>query len=111
MDILYRILASLKAVASLVGAIATALSLTYTDNETLTIIVIVATALVTWSVPNIDPEGRYQRESVQPTDDALVNEPDDGLTYEESGGMPYPTDYDEGSLYKDTPEAGDPDRY
>lgn len=50
------------------------------------------------------------------TDDE--DEGDDGLTYAESGGLPFPSDYDESALYGDgaergyTPDdpAGDPNR-
>lgn len=60
----------LKAYAALVGAIATALLGVYTaDTEVgrvLTVVSVVATAVVTWAVPNLDPRARHQDESVQP---------------------------------------------
>lgn len=60
----------LKAYAALVGSIATALLAVYTaDTEVgkvLTVVSVVATAVVTWRVPNLDPRGRHQAESVQP---------------------------------------------
>lgn len=41
---------------------------------------------------------------------------EDDLSYEESGGLPFPSDYDESALYGDgvdrgDPAAGDPGRY
>lgn len=45
--------ANLKAYASLVGAVATALSTVY-DSKPLTAVVAVAAALVVWRVPNTD---------------------------------------------------------
>lgn len=55
-----KILESAKAVASLVGAIATALLATQApDSQTftvLTIVATVATAVVTWVVPNAEAE-------------------------------------------------------
>lgn len=111
-------LAYLKAIATLVGTVATGLLAIYTGDtevgKVLTIVVIVATALTTWVVPNAP---------VVP-DDVIIDtdaETDDGLTYEESGGFPFPTDADEGTLYGrphenpghgDAPDysAGSPDR-
>jgi len=72
-------LAYLKAIATLIGTIATALLGVYTaDTEigkVLTIVAIIATAVATWVVPNAD-----------------VVPKDDGLSYEEAGGNPYPSD-------------------
>lgn len=34
-------------------------------------------------------------------------EPEDDLSYEESGGLPFPSDYDESALYSDGVERGD----
>lgn len=60
----------LKAYAALVGSIATALLAVYTaDTETgrvLTVVSVIATAVATWAVPNLDPQARHQDESVQP---------------------------------------------
>lgn len=49
-----KVLNYLKALAALLGSIATALLQVYTDNEVLVIIAIVATAITTWAVPNLD---------------------------------------------------------
>lgn len=60
----------LKAYAALVGSIATALLAVYTtDTEVgrvLTVVSVIATAVATWAVPNLDPGARHQDESVQP---------------------------------------------
>lgn len=67
---LNRILASLKAIAALIGAVATALLAIYgpeTDlGKWLVVASVVATGLVTYRVPNLDPQGELQAESVQP---------------------------------------------
>lgn len=104
-------LAYLKAIATLIGSIVTALLGVYTADtpvgKVLTIIAIVATALATWTVPNA---------TVISPDDGDDAE-DDGLTYEESGGLPFPVDADEPTLYQRDPldrpvrpEDGDPSR-
>lgn len=83
-------LAYAKAIATLVGTIATALLGTFTADTTtgkvLTIVSIIATAVATWAVPNAE---------VVPEDEPE----DDGLTYEEAGGLPFPVDADEAALY------------
>lgn len=60
----------LKAYAALIGAIATALLGVYatdtTAGQVLTVVSVIATAVVTWAVPNLDPAARHQDESVQP---------------------------------------------
>lgn len=60
----------LKAYAALIGSIATALLGVYAaDTELgkiLTVVAIVATVVATWAVPNLDPAGDNQDESVQP---------------------------------------------
>lgn len=99
-------LAYAKAIATLIGTIATALLGVYTaDTEVgkvLTIVAIVATAIVTWAVPNA---------LVLPGDPDDAAE-DDGLSYEESGGLPFPVDSDEPTLYKGPDHSdGDPGRY
>lgn len=61
----------LKAYAALVGSICTALLAIYADGEVgkiLTAVSVVATVVGTWAVPNLDPAGRRQDESVQPPD-------------------------------------------
>lgn len=73
-----------------------------TKGEGIDIATAALTALaVVWAIPNKDPEAKHQEESVQPADDFAEAEVDDGLTYEESGGQPYPS----------TVEDGSPDRY
>lgn len=68
-----HVLANAKAYVALVGAIATALLGIYGPEteigQVLTVIVAVATAVATWTVPNLDPAGRKQDQSVQPPDD------------------------------------------
>lgn len=99
-------LAYLKAIATLIGSIATALLGVYTaDTEVgkvLTILAIIATAIATWVVPNA---------TVLPIDDDEDAEPDD-LTYEEAGGLPFPVDADEPTLYGNASDRadGDPNR-
>lgn len=118
-------LAYMKAIATLVGSVVTGLLGIYgADTEVgkvLTIIAIVATAIVTWVVPNalVVPTVTDEGEVVgYEGEDAT----DDGYTYEESGGQPFPTDADEGSLYGKPGTtlregdqrdygAGNPDRY
>ncbi len=110
--IVYRLLNSLKALASLVGAIATALSLKYTENETLTILVIVSTAILTWVIPNLDPKGEHQNESVQPGEDIYEGAYDgeEGeVTYAEPAAEPAPYDPD-APVYTDGPERGNDPR-
>jgi hypothetical protein len=114
-------LAYMKAVAALVGAVVTGLLGIYGGDsevgQVLTIVSVIASAIVTWVVPNalvvpvITDEGEVVGDDVT----------DDGYSYEESGGQPFPTDADEGSLYGkpgttlyegDAPDygAGDPHR-
>lgn len=52
MTVLARFTEIAKAIAALVGALATALLTVYTDNETLTVLAVMATAVGTWAVPN-----------------------------------------------------------
>lgn len=96
-------LAYLKAIATLVGSVVTGLLGIYTGDteigKVLTIVGIIATAIVTWSVPNAD----VLPESYEDEDDEYE---DDGLTYEEAGGQPFPADYDESSLYGDGADRG-----
>ena len=65
-----NVLAYAKSIAALVGAIATALLAIYgPETEVghwLTVASVVATAVATWAVPNRDPHGQHQSESVQP---------------------------------------------
>lgn len=72
-------LAYLKAIATLVGSITTALLGVYTADTTvgkvLTVLAIIATAIATWVVPNAD---------------VVTDAEDDGLSYTESGGLLYP---------------------
>lgn len=92
-------LAYLKAIATLVGTIATALLGVYTaDTEVgkvLTIAAIICTAVATWVIPNalvvpatieVEHEGQVSVEA--------EDEYEDDLTYEEAGGQPYPNDND-----------------
>lgn len=59
-----------KAYAALIGSIATALLGVYAADtpagKILTVLSVVATAFATWRIPNKDPEGEHQDESVQP---------------------------------------------
>lgn len=104
-------LAYLKAIATLIGTIATALLGVYTADtpvgKVLTIASIIATAIATWVVPNalVIPA------TIETEDEGLVEveDTDNGLSYEESGGLPFPADADEPTLYKH--EDGNPDRY
>lgn len=48
------VLKNAKAVAAFVGAIATALLTVYVDNNLLTTVAVVATAVATYVVPNAD---------------------------------------------------------
>lgn len=93
-----KILKYLKAIASLIGAVGTALLALYTDNETLTIIVAVATAVTTWAVPNIDVA--EAEEQSPPVEDSLIFGDSDAV--EEA-------DYDYGIVYADAtePDVGD----
>ena len=62
-------LSRLKAYAALVGSVCTALLGLYGDSDfahTLTVIAALATAVATYAVPNRDPKGKRQKESVQP---------------------------------------------
>lgn len=103
-------LAYLKAIATLVGAVATGLLGVYAgDTEVgkiLTVVVIVATAVATWVVPNAPV--------VAPGDPILVNSVGDGeegsTTYVEAGDGPAP--YDPGApLHGYDTSDGDPSRY
>lgn len=106
-------LAYAKAIATLVGSIATGLLGVYAADSVvgrvLTVIAIIATAIVTWVVPNalvvpaITDEGEVVGDE---------NDTDDGLSYEESGGLPFPTDAAEPALYDhDNYGEGNPERY
>lgn len=67
------ILPYLKAYAALIGSIATALLAVYASDspagQVLTVVSVIATAVATWAVPNLDPAGVRQDESVQPPED------------------------------------------
>jgi hypothetical protein len=108
-------LAYMKAIATLIGSIVTGLLGVYTADtpvgQVLTVVAIIATAIATWVVPNalvvpvVTDEGEFVGEG---------EVDDDGLSYEESGGLPFPTDGDEGALYgrpgtlrDETPYDGD----
>ena len=99
-------LAYMKAIATLVGTIATGLLTEFGPGGTLgvwlTVVVVVATAITTWVVPNalVVPAVTDEGEVVGD------EETDDGLTYEESGGLPFPTDADESALYGDGADRG-----
>lgn len=60
----------LKTYAALIGSIATALLAVYKGDtqvgQILTVVSVIATAIVTWAVPNLDPKATHQDESVQP---------------------------------------------
>lgn len=63
------ILTRAKSLAALVGGIATALLGIYADGDlgkTLTVIAAACTAIGVYAVPNADPAGAHQDESVQP---------------------------------------------
>lgn len=73
-----------------------------TKGESIDITVATLTALlVVWAIPNKDPEGEHQDESVQPADD--------GLSYEEAGGHPYPAMPPQVGLWDDQGYAGSGD--
>ena len=65
-----KILPYAKGIAALVGSVCTALLGIYgpeTDmGRILTVVAAVATAVVTWAIPNADPAGTHQEQSVQP---------------------------------------------
>lgn len=92
-------LAYMKAIATLVGSVATGLLGVYAADTTvgkaLTVIAIVATCIVTWVVPNALVVPVVTEEGEVIGEDAT----DDGYTYEESGGLPFPSDADESALY------------
>lgn len=71
------ILATAKTWAALVGALLTALigSLTPEDPgyRALTIALALVTAFAVWRIPNVDPEARFQDESVQPPDRGAID--------------------------------------
>lgn len=59
---------------------------TITKGEGIDIAVATLTALlVVWAIPNNDPKGEHQEESVQPA-------VEDNESYEDAGGKPYPSD-------------------
>lgn len=64
------VLPYLKAYAALVGSVATALLAVYAQESQvghwLTVLSIIATCVGTWAVPNLDPRGVKQDQSVQP---------------------------------------------
>jgi len=97
-------LAYMKAIATLVGTIATALLGVYTaDTEVgkvLTILAIIATAVATWALPNAD---------VVTSDVPVVEEVDeeDDESYEGLGGQAYPDE----PLWGSEGESGSPDRH
>lgn len=68
-----HVLANAKAYAALIGAICTGLLGVFAADsvvgQVLTVVSIVATAVATWVVPNLDPAGKRQDESVQPPED------------------------------------------
>lgn len=70
-----NILATAKAWAALVGAVLTALVGTLTPDDagyrTLTVVLAVVTAIAVYGVPNKDPQGDRQDESVQPPEGGL----------------------------------------
>jgi len=111
-------LAYMKAIATLVGSIATGLLGVYASDTTigqvLTVVAIIATAIVTWAVPNALVVPVVTDEGEVVGDEAGDEAGDDGLSYEESGGLPFPADGDEGALYgrpgtlrDETPYEGD----
>lgn len=65
-----KFLPYLKAYAALIGATTTALLGVFASDTTvgqvLTVISVIATVFATYRVPNLDPEGQHQDESVQP---------------------------------------------
>lgn len=85
-----KILPYLKAYAALLGSICTGLLAVYTGDtevgKVLTVISIVATTVATFAVPNLDPAGEHQDESVQP--DNFEDYGDDALL-DGHGGLPY----------------------
>lgn len=72
------VLPYLKAYAALIGSIATALLAVYASDSTvgqaLTVVSVIATAVATWAVPNLDPHAERQDESVQPPAGGTVRE-------------------------------------
>jgi len=82
-----KVLPYLKAYAALIGSIATALLAVYTaDTEVgkvLTVVSVVATAVVTWAVPNLDKTGEHADESVQDREDFV----EDDLRFDGHAGL------------------------
>ena len=56
----------LKAYAALIGSIATALLAVYATDTTigqvLTVVSVIATAIATWAVPNLDPDANPEQD-------------------------------------------------
>lgn len=116
-------LAYLKAIATLVGTIVTGLLGIYASDTpvgtVLLVLSVIATAVATWAVPNaivvpgevVDSrdgwEDDYEDDDV---DDEDWDEDDEDLSYEESGGMDFPVDADEGVLYHDDMRNPDEER-
>ena len=73
------VLPYLKAYAALIGSIATALLAVYASDssagQVLTVVSVIATAVATWAVPNLDPKAEHQAESVQPPHAGDPNRP------------------------------------
>lgn len=73
------VLPYLKAYAALIGSIATALLAVYASDtevgQILTVVSVIATAVATWAVPNLDPNAERQDESVQPPTHADDRDP------------------------------------
>lgn len=74
-----RIKESAKAVAALVGSVATALLAVYASDtpvgKVLTVVAIVATAVGTWAVPNQPAVNATQPEPVQDDESAAFDDP------------------------------------
>lgn len=97
-------LAYIKAIATLVGTIATGLLGIYAaDTEVgkiLTIAVIIATAIATYTFLNaVVVPGEV-------VDEEIDDSEDDDLSYEEAGGVDFPTEHDESVLYGDGADRG-----
>lgn len=103
-------LAYLKAIATLVGTIVTGLLGIYASDtpvgQVLLVVSVIATAIATWAVPNaivvpgevVDSSDGWDEDE---DDEDWDDEDDEDLSYEESGGMDFPVDADEGALYRD----------
>lgn len=75
-----KILPYLKMYAALIGSTCTALLGIFTADTTvgkvLTVLAVIATALVTFQVPNLDVTGEHADESVQDAEDIAVDPAD-----------------------------------